>query len=224
MQPQNTPTIQPGCSEGLRLLQGSNTAAFGLVYAPVIPTSYTKGIGGVKVRKSSPDNAGCHLPTAAATKSTQGMQATQAQPLSTAPPKPLWQELQHKTLQSTGAQTLLAGRSPQHLHITPQIHLPYKTRSPLPLEGHTSPSTNLRSSTCGTQKPATGSCKRCCLPGRALQRCLHLCQRSLAGSWPRELGMAAPDQVGLGHQHGAATPVRDSPSSAALRPSPAWHG
>lgn len=41
------------------------------------------------MRKSSPDNAGCHLPTAAATKSTQGMQATQAQPLSTAPPKPL---------------------------------------------------------------------------------------------------------------------------------------
>lgn len=41
------------------------------------------------------------------------------------------------------AQPLLAGKSPQHLHITPQIHLPYKTRSPPPLEGHTSPSTTV---------------------------------------------------------------------------------
>lgn len=40
----------------------------------------------------------------------------------------------------------------------------------------------------------------------------------------RGLGTAAPHQVGLGHQHRAATPVRDSPSSAALRPSPTCHG
>lgn len=179
------------------------------------------------MRKSSPDNAGCHLPTAAATKSTQGMQATQAQPLSTAPPKPLWQELQHKMLQSTGAPgTASASReittAPSH---HPPNSPPLQNQKPPALgRAHIPQHHSLHSSTCSTQKPATGSCKRCCLPGRALRRCLHLCQRSLAGSWPRELGTAAPDQVGLGHQHGADTPVRDSPSSAALRPSPAWHG
>lgn len=153
--------------------------------------------------QASPDSTGCHLPAAVTT-------SCHKHPLGADHPSPgqclRLDPFYHSSQASAAGRSSSTMHCSQRGHLTPetpsasrevtgapsnhlQMNLPPETRSASTPDSGNPPNHRPLSPTtqparCKALPQACGNAAR--LPAGALQRCLHLCQDSLAGSRPRE--------------------------------------